>query len=97
MHPDIFLAPAWTRGVEDMASGSIHTHKLDQWALIYDQPVVLMQRQAGVAIEGIVRQQAAADIERLAVDTHGFTQFGMAAAKVLGFDLCPRLKGLRRH
>lgn len=75
----------------------IYTHKLDQWALIYDQPVVLMQRQAGVAIEGMVRQQATADIERLAVDTHGFTHFGMAAAKVLGFDLCPRLKGLRHQ
>jgi TnpA family transposase len=75
----------------------IYTHKLDQWALIYDQPIVLLQRQAGVAIEGAVRQQAAADIERLAVDTHGFTHFGMAAAKGLGFDLCPRLKGLRHQ
>jgi TnpA family transposase len=56
-----------------------------------------MQRQAGVAIEGMVRQQSFSDIERLAVDTHGFTYFGMATAKVLGFDLCPRLKGLRRQ
>ena len=67
----------------------IYTHKLDQWALIYDQPVVLMQRQAGVAIEGIVRQQAAADVERLAVDTHGFTHFGMAVSKVLGSARTP--------
>jgi TnpA family transposase len=65
--------------------------------LIYDQPVVLMQRQAGVAIEGMVRQQSSGDLERLAVDTHGFTYFAMAIAKVLSFDLCPRLKGLRRQ
>jgi TnpA family transposase len=75
----------------------IYTHKLDHWGLIYDQPVVLMQRQAGVAIEGMVRQQSSGDIERLAVDTHGFTYFAMAIAKVLSFDLCPRLKGLRRQ
>ncbi len=27
----------------------------------------------------------------LAVDTHGYTDLGMAVAKLLGFDLCPRL------
>jgi TnpA family transposase len=34
----------------------------------------------------------------LAVDTHGHTDFAMALAKLLGFDLCPRLKALKdRH
>jgi transposase-like protein len=33
-------------------------------------------------------------IERLAVDTHMFTHFTMAQAKLLGFDLCPRLADL---
>jgi TnpA family transposase len=72
----------------------IYTHKLDQWPLIYDQPVVLMQRQAGAAIEGMVRQRASADLERVAVDTHGFTAFAMGVAKALRFDLCPRLRGM---
>jgi TnpA family transposase len=71
----------------------IYTHKLDQWPLIYDQPVVLMQRQAGAAIEGMVRQRASAELERVAVDTHGFTAFGMGVAKALRRDLCPRLRG----
>jgi TnpA family transposase len=75
----------------------IYTHKLDQWGLIYDQPIVLLQRQAGAAIEGMLRQQAAPDLNRLAVDTHGFTLFGMSVSKVGGFDLCPRLKGLRHQ
>ena len=52
---------------------------------------MLHQRQAGAAIEGVVRQTAVATLERLAVDTHGYTDFGMAIAKLLGFDLCPRL------
>jgi TnpA family transposase len=73
----------------------IYSHVLDQWGIIYDQPLVLHQRQAGAAIEGVVRQTAVANVERLAVDTHGYTDFGMALGKLLGFDLCPRLSHLR--
>jgi TnpA family transposase len=72
----------------------IYTHKLDQWPLIYDQPIVLMQRQSGAAIEGMLRQRSSAELERIAVDTHGFTAFGMGVSKALGFDLCPRLRGI---
>jgi hypothetical protein len=31
---------------------------------------------------------------RLSVDTHGYTNVGMAVSKLLGFDLCPRLRNL---
>ena len=72
----------------------IYTHKLDQWPLIYDQPIVLMQRQSGAAIEGMLRQRSIPELERITVDTHGFTGFGMGIAKALGFDLCPRLRGM---
>ena len=73
----------------------IYAHVLDQWGIIYDQPLVLHQRQVGAAIEGMVQQTAAGNVERLAVDTHGYTDFGMAISKLLGFDLCPRLSHLR--
>ncbi|MCP4901118.1 MAG: Tn3 family transposase, partial [bacterium] len=75
----------------------VYTHKLDQWPLIYDQPIVLMQRQSGAAIEGMVRQRSSAELERIAVDTHGFTAFGMGVSKALDFDLCPRLRGVARR
>ena len=75
----------------------IYTHKLDQWPLIYDQPIVLMRRQSGAAIEGMLRQRSSEALERIAVDTHGFTFFGMGFSKGLGFDLCPRLKGIKRQ
>lgn len=75
----------------------IYTHKLDQWPLIYDQPIVLMRRQSGAAIEGMLRQRSSESLERVAVDTHGFTFFGMGFSKGLGFDLCPRLKGIKRQ
>ena len=44
-------------------------------------------------IEGALRQDAA-EIDRLAVDTHGVTHFSMALAKLLGLDVCPRLERL---
>lgn len=70
-----------------------YTHVLDQWALVYDQPIVLNERQAGVALEGALRQHNKM-IERVAVDTHGVTHVSMALAKALGFDICPRFAGL---
>ena len=73
------------------------THVLDQWGIVYDQPLLLATRQAGAAIEGAVRQSIT-HLERLAVDTHGYVDFGMAIAKLLNLDLCPRLYSLRdRH
>lgn len=75
------------------ASMGAYTHVADHWAHIYDQPIVLNHRQAGAAIEGALRQDVA-ELERLAIDTHGVTHFSMALAKLLGFDLCPRLARL---
>ncbi len=74
-----------------------YAHVLDQWGILYDQPIVLNRRQAGAAIEGALRQRQVGQLERVAVDTHGFTHFAMTLAKVAGFDLCPRLARLKRR
>ena len=74
-----------------------YAHVLDQWGIIYDQPLVLGERQVGAAIEGVVGHHTSARINRLAVDTHGYTDFGMAISKLLGFDLCPRLRNLKHR
>jgi TnpA family transposase len=55
---------------------------------------VLNERQAGVAIEEVVRQEWI-ETSQLAVDTH--TDFAMALARLPGFDLCPRLKDLKQR
>lgn len=44
-----------------------------------------------------MRQQQVDRIERVAVDTHGFTHFAMTLAKLVGFDLCPRLAKLKKR
>jgi len=78
-------------------AAGIYTNVRDRWGIVYDQPIVLNERQAGVAIEGIEQHNSAADrtsVSLLAVDTHGYTNAAMAIAKLLGFDLCPRLRDL---
>ena len=78
-------------------AAGIYTHVLDKWGIVYDQPIVLNQRQAGVAIEGVEQHNRSEDrigLSLLAVDTHGYTNAVMATAKGLGFDLCPRLRDL---
>jgi len=74
-----------------------YAHVLDQWGILYDQPIVLNRRQAGAAIEGALRQRQVNRLERVAVDTHGFTHFAMTLAKLVGFDLCPRLARLKKR
>ncbi|MGB7181365.1 MAG: Tn3 family transposase, partial [Burkholderiaceae bacterium] len=64
--------------------------------IAHDQPVVLNQRQAGAAIEGVLLQRLV-PIDRLAVDTHGYTDVAMGLASLLGFKLCPRLARLRER
>jgi TnpA family transposase len=74
----------------------IYSHVRDRWGISYAQPFVLNERQAGVAIEGVLRQERM-ETSQLAVDTHGYTDFAMALARLLGFDLCPRLKELKQR
>lgn len=80
----------------NISSVGTYTHLVDTGSLIYDQPLILGNRQAGAALEGVLRQTEI-EIERLAVDTHGYTAFGMSMAKLMGFDLCPRLKFLKER
>jgi len=74
----------------------IYSHVRDRWGISYAQPFVLNERQAGVAIEGVLRQEGI-ETSQLAVDTHGYTDFAMMLARLLGFDLCPRLKELKQR
>ncbi len=76
----------------------LYTHVLESYGVIYDQPIVHNERQSSVALEGVEHYNARAGesmrLSLLAVDTHGYTYVGMAVAKLLGFDLCPRLRDI---
>src|SRR3546814_10442210 len=49
------------------SSIGIYPHVRDRWGIFYAQPFVLNERQAGVAIEGVVRQESI-ETSQLAVD-----------------------------
>ncbi|MFZ6682218.1 Tn3 family transposase [Undibacterium sp. Tian12W] len=75
----------------------IYTNVLDRYGIVYDTPIVLNERQAGVAIAGTEHYNKSEDrirVSLLATDTHGYTNVAMALAKGLGFDLCPHLRNL---
>lgn len=78
------------------ASHGTYTHLWARWGIFYDCPIVLNERQVGVALEGAVRQNVVR-LGQLAVDTHGYTDFGMLHAKLQSFDLCPRLRDLKQR
>lgn len=77
-------------------AAGIYSHILNTYGMGYVQPHVLGPRQAGPAIEGVVRYNSFNKnaLLRLAVDTHGYTYPGVTVAKLLGFDLCVRLRDL---
>lgn len=77
-------------------AAGLYTHVLDRYGIVYDQPIVLNERQAGAAIAGVehYNREQQERVSMVAVDTHGYTHAGMAGAKLLGFDLCPRLRAL---
>ncbi|SEB24321.1 Transposase and inactivated derivatives, TnpA family [Variovorax sp. YR216] len=79
-----------------VASIGVYSHVQDRWGIFHAQPIVLNERQAGAAIEGVIRQERI-ETSQLAVDTHGFTDFAMALSRLLGFDLCPRLRELKQR
>ncbi len=76
-------------------SVGVYTHVRDGGGIFYDQPLIAKQRQAGVAIEGMVRQTVLDDISQIAVDTHGYTDFAMSLGKFLHCDLCPHLADIK--
>jgi TnpA family transposase len=94
-HQRVFLARNDPR--RQTPSVGIYSHTRDRYGISYAQPILLNERQAGAAIEGVVRDERL-ETAQLAVDTHGYTDAGMALSRGVGFDLCPRLKALKdRH
>jgi hypothetical protein len=50
------------------ASIGIYTHVRDRWEISYTRPILLNERQAGAAIEGVIRDERL-ETSLLAVDT----------------------------
>jgi hypothetical protein len=76
-------------------SVGLYSHVRGRGGIFHAQSLVLYDhRQPGAAIEGVMRCEEL-DINQLAVDTHGHTDFAMALATLGGCDLCPRRNALK--
>jgi TnpA family transposase len=53
------------------ASIGMYSHVRDRWGIFYDQPILLNERQAGAALDGVVPQSGTDDVAQLAFDAHG--------------------------
>ncbi len=94
MHPVIFGMPGSIPGVRVRRSVPIRMCSTSGQSSMTSRSY-WAAGQAGAAIEGALRQRVVEKLERVAVDTHGFSHFAMAVGKFRGFDLCPRLAQIR--
>jgi hypothetical protein len=68
----------------------IYSHVRDRWGIFNAQPFVLNERQSGVAIEGVVRQER---IETSQLDRcSGFKDFDCARVILSGIEVMHMIK-----
>ena len=64
---------------------------------IYSQLKSCSSSEVAAMIEGVLRHETDMDVEKTYVDTHGQSEVGFAFCYLLGFELLPRLKNLKKQ
>jgi TnpA family transposase len=64
---------------------------------IYSQLKAPSSSEVAAMIEGVLRHDTEMDVEKQYVDTHGQSEVGFAFCHLLGFELLPRLKNLKKQ
>jgi TnpA family transposase len=75
----------------------IHWHVEKNSACIYSQLKSPSSSEVSSMIEGVLRHDTEMDVEKQYVDTHGQSEVGFAFSDLLGFELLPRLKNLKKQ
>jgi TnpA family transposase len=75
----------------------IYWHVDEKSLCIYSQLKDCTSSEVGSMIKGFLDHDTEMDIEKIFVDTHGQSVIGFAISKLLGFDLCPRLKAINKQ
>ena len=75
----------------------IYWHVEKKSTCIYSQLKNCSSSEVAAMIEGLLRHDTEATIERNYVDTHGQSEIAFAFCHLLGFQLLPRLKGIHRQ
>jgi TnpA family transposase len=64
---------------------------------IYSQLKACSSSEVASMIEGVLRHDSEMDVEKNYVDSHGQSEVGFAFCHLLGFQLLPRLKNLKKQ
>lgn len=75
----------------------IYWHVERNSVCIYSQLKSCSSSEVAAMIEGVLRHDTEMEIEKDYVDTHGQSEVGFAFCYLLGFQLLPRLKNLRKQ
>jgi len=75
----------------------IYWHVEKNSACIYSQLKSPSSSEVSSMIEGVLRHDTEMDVEKQYVDTHGQSEVGFAFSDLLGFELLPRLKNLKKQ
>ena len=75
----------------------IYWHVEKNSVCIYSQLKAPSSSEVSSMIEGVLRHDTEMDVEKQYVDTHGQSEVGFVFCHLLGFELLPRLKNLRKQ
>ena len=72
-------------------------HTASNYSRIYQQPIPCRLRESAFVLDGLLEHDTELDPRVCYTDTHGYTEVVMATAALLGYELAPRIKGLRHQ
>jgi TnpA family transposase len=75
----------------------IYWHVERHSVCIYSQLKACSSSEVAAMIEGVLRHDTEMDVDKQYVDTHGQSEVGFAFCYLLGFQLLPRLKNLKKQ
>ncbi len=75
----------------------IYYHVERNSVCIYSQLKSCSSSEVAAMIEGVLRHDTEMEVEKNYVDTHGQSEVGFAFCHLLGFQLLPRLKNLKKQ
>ncbi|WP_373290678.1 Tn3 family transposase, partial [Deinococcus arenae] len=75
----------------------VYWHVEKNSVCIYSQLKSCSSSEVAAMIEGVLRHDTEMEVDRNYVDTHGQSEVGFAFCHLLGFQLLPRLKNLKRQ
>lgn len=75
----------------------VYWHVEERSVCIYSQLKSCSSSEVAAMIEGVLRHETDMEVEKNYVDTHGQSEVGFAFCYLLGFELLPRLKNLKKQ